>query len=184
MKSCLFALQLRQCLIDSPHCYGKYKAKIVRHAFRRHTSPPDQGSPRQPNSFGGYPCAADHTFCCIYRDQGINELLEGGLPLGAVTEIVGRECFGRTSLAISFLAQMTQTEKVCAWIDASDTLDPESAAAVGVDLSRLLWVRCGVQTSSRTKPTAQQTFSLPDKHLVAPPPKKGLHGGGFGGPSA
>jgi hypothetical protein len=60
----------------------------------------------------------------------------------------------------------------------SDTLDPESAAAVGVDLSRLLWVRCGVQAVS--KPVAQQTFSLPEKYLIAPTPKKGLHGGGFG----
>jgi recombination protein RecA len=112
--------------------------------------------------------------------QAIDELLEGGLPLGAITEIVGPECSGRTSLALSFLAQMTQTEKLCAWIDVSDTLDPESAAVAGVDLSRLLWVRCGVQTTSRTKPSAQRTFSLPEKYMVAPPIKKGLHGGGFG----
>jgi recombination protein RecA len=32
---------------------------------------------------------------------------------------------------------------VCAWVDVSDTLHPESAAAMGVDLSRLLWIRCG-----------------------------------------
>jgi hypothetical protein len=75
---------------------------------------------------------------------------------------------------------MTQVEKVCAWIDVSDTLDPESAAAVGVDLSRLLWVRCGVQIASQTRPSAQRTFSLPEKYMVAPPTKKGLHGGGFG----
>ena len=75
---------------------------------------------------------------------------------------------------------MTQAEKVCAWIDVSDTLDPESAAAVGVDLSRLLWVRCGVQIAIQTSPSAQRTFSLPDKYMVAPPTKKGLHGGGFG----
>jgi hypothetical protein len=75
---------------------------------------------------------------------------------------------------------MTQAEKVCAWIDVSDALDPESAAAVGVDLSRLLWVRCGVQTASQPRPSTQRTFSLPEKYLVAPPTKKGLHGGGFG----
>jgi hypothetical protein len=39
---------------------------------------------------------------------------------------------------------MTQEGKVCAWVDVSDTLHPESAAAMGVDLSRLLWIRCGV----------------------------------------
>jgi recombination protein RecA len=111
--------------------------------------------------------------------QGIDELLEGGLPLGAITEIVGPECSGRTSFALSFLAQMTQSEKVCAWIDVSDALDPESAAAVGVDLSRFLWVRCGVQTL-QAKPSTQQLFSLPEKYMVAPSTKKGLHGGGFG----
>ena len=110
----------------------------------------------------------------------IDELLEGGLPLGAITEVVGPECSGRTSLALSFLAQMTQAEKVCAWIDVSDTLDPESAAAMGVDLSRILWVRCGVQTASQARQSGNYTFSLPEKYMVAPPTKKGLHGGGFG----
>ena len=112
--------------------------------------------------------------------QAVDELLEGGLPLGAITEVVGPECSGRTSFALSFLAQMTQAEKVCAWIDVSDTLDPESAAAVGVDLSRLLWVRCGVQAMPQARPSAQRTFSLPEKYMVAAPTRKGLHGGGFG----
>jgi recombination protein RecA len=112
--------------------------------------------------------------------QTIDELLDGGLPLGAITEIVGAECSGRTSFALSFLARMTQAEKVCAWIDVSDSLDPESAAAAGVDLSRLLWVRCGVQTAAQAVPSAQRTFSLPEKYMVAPPTKRGLHGGGFG----
>src|SRR5271170_416111 len=74
----------------------------------------------------------------------VDKLLAGGLPLGAITELVGPECSGRTSFALSFLSGITQTGKVCAWIDVSDTLHPESAAAAGVDLSRLLWVRCGV----------------------------------------
>jgi recombination protein RecA len=112
--------------------------------------------------------------------QAVDELLEGGLPLGAITEVVGPECSGRTSFALSFLAQMTQAEKVCAWIDVSDTLDPESATAAGVDLSRLLWVRCGVQTILQARSSAKRTFSLPEKYMVAAPTRKGLHGGGFG----
>jgi hypothetical protein len=110
----------------------------------------------------------------------VDDLLEGGLPLGAITEVVGPECSGRTSIALSFLAGMTQAEKVCAWIDVSDALDPESAAAAGVDLSRLLWVRCGVPPASTARPSSQRTFSLPEKYLVPPVVKKGLHGGGFG----
>ena len=66
----------------------------------------------------------------------------GGLPLGAISELAGPECSGRTTLALAFVAGLTQTGRVCAWVDVSDTLDPESAAASGVDLARLLWVRC------------------------------------------
>jgi recombination protein RecA len=73
----------------------------------------------------------------------IDALLHGGLPVGAISEIVGPECSGRTSLALAFTAKMTQADKMCAWVDVSDTLHPESAAAIGVDLSRLLWIRCG-----------------------------------------
>jgi recombination protein RecA len=73
----------------------------------------------------------------------IDLLLRGGLPVGTISEVVGPECSGRTSLALTFIARMTQAAKVCAWVDVSDTLHPESAAAIGVDLLRLLWVRCG-----------------------------------------
>jgi recombination protein RecA len=111
--------------------------------------------------------------------QAVDELLEGGLPLGAITEVVGPEGSGHTSFALSFLARVTQSERVCAWIDVSDTLDPESVAAAGVDLSRFLWVRCGVQPASHAQP-AQRLFSLPEKYLIPPIAKKGLHGGGFG----
>lgn len=110
--------------------------------------------------------------------EALDESLDGGLPLGALSELVGPECSGRTSIALSFLARMTLQEKVCAWIDVSNALDPASAAAAGVDLRRLLWLRCGV-TSSTTRP-ASYKFELPEKYLVAPDAKKGLHGGGFG----
>jgi recombination protein RecA len=91
----------------------------------------------------------------------LNELLEGGLPLGAITEMVGPECSGRTSLPLSFVSQMTQTGKVCAWVDVSNALHPESAAATGVDLSRLLWVRCGVPPSTNTQSISTKSFALP-----------------------
>ena len=108
----------------------------------------------------------------------VDEVLGGGLPVGAITEMIGPECSGRTSLALSFLAQVTQSGKVCVWIDVSDAFDPESAAATGIDLFRLLWVRCGV-VIDKEQP-ARGNFMLPDKYLVPAPAKKGLHGGGFG----
>lgn len=76
-------------------------------------------------------------------NEGLDERLGGGLPVGAISELTGPECSGRTTLALSFLAGLTEAGCVCAWVDVSDALDPESAAAAGVDLERLLWVRCG-----------------------------------------
>jgi hypothetical protein len=82
----------------------------------------------------------------------LDEALGGGLPLGAISELAGPECSGRTSLALSFLAGFTRAGQVCAWVDVSDTLHPESAAAIGVDLARLLWIRCGTPAEQLTLP--------------------------------
>jgi len=71
-----------------------------------------------------------------------DQILDGGLPVGAISEITGPASSGRTSLALSFLAQRTAEDRVCAWVDTSDAFDPESAAANGVNLRQLLWVRC------------------------------------------
>ncbi|MGC1869800.1 MAG: recombinase RecA [Acidobacteriaceae bacterium] len=111
--------------------------------------------------------------------ETLDKVLEGGLPVGAITEIVGPECSGRTALVFSFLAGVTRDAKVCAWIDVSDALHPESAAAAGVDLERMLWVRCGV-ISKNARQVPKDAFVLPEKYLVPSPIMKGLHGGGFG----
>lgn len=110
----------------------------------------------------------------------VDALLDGGLPTGAIIEMAGPECSGRTSLALSFVAGLTRRGCVAAWIDVSNTLDPESAAAAGVDLERLLWVRCGM-TAAQTEPTPAYRFVLPEQYLIPPPVKQGLHGGGCGG---
>lgn len=90
----------------------------------------------------------------------VDELLGGGLPVGAISEIVGPECSGRTTLALAFLTSITRHGKACAWVDVSDALHPESAAAAGVDLDRLLWVRCGnVVAPSNTIPAEIQPAS-------------------------
>ncbi|HVC47820.1 MAG TPA: hypothetical protein VND90_11285 [Terracidiphilus sp.] len=109
----------------------------------------------------------------------VDKLLEGGLQVGAITEFAGPVCSGRTSLALSFLARITQAGSVGAWVDVCDTLHPESAAAAGIDLSRLLWVRCGVP-APRMQATATDDFLQPGKCLSPQPAIKGLHGGGCG----
>jgi len=108
--------------------------------------------------------------------EALDEVLKGGLPVGAITELIGPECSGRSSVALSFLARVTQAAKVSAWIDVSNALDPASAAAAGVDLARLLWVRCGALRKS--VPRASSSFILPDKYLIPAAAKQGLHGGG------
>jgi hypothetical protein len=74
----------------------------------------------------------------------IDQLTNGGLPLGAITEIIGAPSTGRTTLAMSLLARVSQSGNVCAWIDATDEFDTVSAAANGIVLQQLLLVRCGV----------------------------------------
>lgn len=75
---------------------------------------------------------------------GIAELdrLTAGLPRGGLAEICGQQSSGRTALLMSILADATGNGELCALLDGQDTLDPHSAVAAGVDLSRLLWVRC------------------------------------------
>ena len=68
--------------------------------------------------------------------------LTGGLPRGCLTEIYGPASSGRTTLLLAALAAATRRGEFCAVVDASDSLDPQSAVAAGVELDRLLWVRC------------------------------------------
>src|SRR5205807_2298114 len=70
------------------------------------------------------------------------DALTGGVPLGCLTEICGPASSGRTSVLLSLLAECTRRDEICALVDASDVFDPQSAANVGVDLARLLWIRC------------------------------------------
>lgn len=83
--------------------------------------------------------------------SGIPQLdsLTGGLARGCLTEICGSASSGRTSLLLCALARATQRGEVCALVDASDAFDPASAAVAGMEMSRLLWVRCGERYPSR-----------------------------------
>ena len=76
------------------------------------------------------------------------DALTGGLPRGALSEITGPASSGRTGVMLAALAGATRREEACALVDASDNFDPASAAAAGVDLERLLWVRCGEPSRS------------------------------------
>ena len=62
---------------------------------------------------------------------------------GAITEIVGRPSSGRTSLFRACFSAITRAGGVAALVDADGVFDPAGAAAAGVDLPRLLWIRGG-----------------------------------------
>lgn len=87
--------------------------------------------------------------------SGVAEVdaLAGGLPQGCLTEVYGPASSGRTSVMLAALAQSTGRGNVCALVDASDAFDPASAAAAGVRLERLLWVRCGGNAERALKAT-------------------------------
>src|SRR5882724_11490448 len=70
------------------------------------------------------------------------DALTGGLPRGGLTEIFGPVGVGKTRLLMAALAERTAAAEACALVDARDAFDPETAEAAGVQLERLLWVRC------------------------------------------
>ncbi len=72
---------------------------------------------------------------------GLDARLRGGIPRGQVSELVGPRSSGRTALTLQLLAAATARGELAALVDALDMLDVESAAAAGIDLDRLLWVR-------------------------------------------
>jgi recombination protein RecA len=62
----------------------------------------------------------------------------GGIPRGRVTEIFGPEMSGKSTLALSVVAQAQQAGGIAAFIDAEHALDPNFAAALGIKVEDLL----------------------------------------------
>ena len=62
----------------------------------------------------------------------------GGLPRGRVVEIYGPESSGKTTLALSVVAEAQKKGGICAFIDAEHALDPVYARKLGVKVEDLL----------------------------------------------
>jgi hypothetical protein len=73
--------------------------------------------------------------------EALDRGLAGGLPRGHVSEVVGPASSGRTSLGWAALGAATRRGELAALIDTFDRFDPPTAAACGIVLARLLWVR-------------------------------------------
>jgi recombination protein RecA len=72
---------------------------------------------------------------------GLDACLDGGLPRGQLSELAGPHSSGRTTLLLHLIAAATRRGEIAALMDTCDRLDVASAAAAGVDLDRLLWIR-------------------------------------------
>ncbi len=108
------------------------------------------------------------------------DALTGGLPRGALSEITGPASSGRTSVMLASLAQATARNEMCALVDASDSFDPASAATAGINLERLLWVRCSEHSNSSSQKNSPPRSALGRLEQVLKVTDLLLQGGGFG----
>lgn len=84
----------------------------------------------------------------------------GGIPKSGLTQICAPAVStGRTTLLLSVMQKVTSQEESCALVDASDCFDPASAEAAGIDMPRLLWVRCAGGKGMRS---LEQAFKAAD----------------------
>jgi len=72
----------------------------------------------------------------------LERLFPSGLARGILGEIHGNRSSGRTAMCLNVLAQATACGECCAIIDSNDSFHPASASVAGVDLARLVWIRC------------------------------------------
>ncbi|RPK20037.1 recombinase RecA [Paenibacillus xylanexedens] len=70
----------------------------------------------------------------------LNDILGGGYPKGRITEIIGPESSGKTTVSLHAVAeaQKADPERYVLYVDSEHALDIVYAQALGVDLSRLI----------------------------------------------
>jgi hypothetical protein len=73
----------------------------------------------------------------------LDQLLDGGWPRGALSELCGRRSAGRTAVLYAALAAAVARGETVALVDTGGALDPRAAMRAGIPLERLLWVRAG-----------------------------------------
>jgi hypothetical protein len=118
----------------------------------------------------------DRTDAAAMAPTGVASLdacLRGGLPRGHLSELAGPCSSGRTTLLLASLAAATRRGEIAAIVDSFDRLDVASAAAAGVDLERLLWIRGDTACTSGALADRAVDRALKAVNLV-------LQAGGFG----
>lgn len=106
------------------------------------------------------------------------DAMSGGLPRGCLSEISGAASSGKTSVMLAAISSATRRQEICVLIDAGDAFDPASGHSAGIDLRKLLWVRCGERaaaSAARSKKSGERRLEqmLKAADLI-------LQSGGFG----
>ena len=68
----------------------------------------------------------------------LDEMLGGGLPRMAVTELFGLQSSGKTYISQRMIANAQKTGHTCAFIDAEFSYDPIWSANIGIDTENLI----------------------------------------------
>lgn len=63
--------------------------------------------------------------------------LGGGIPKGRIIEIYGPESSGKTTLALSIVAEVQKLGGIAGFVDAEHAMDPVYAKNIGVDINEL-----------------------------------------------
>jgi recombination protein RecA len=76
----------------------------------------------------------------------LNRMVAGGFPGGKWTTIFGREKVGKTSLCLQTIAENMESDPnaIWCWFDVENSFDSDYAAALGIDLKRLIIVPAGM----------------------------------------
>ena len=77
---------------------------------------------------------------CAMLDVAISNRPYGGLPVGRITEITGLEQSGKSLVAAHLLAETQKQGGVAVLIDTETAVSREFLEAIGVDVSKLLYV--------------------------------------------
>lgn len=69
----------------------------------------------------------------------LNNALRGGFGYGRQVLIWGNKSAGKSSFCLQMLGEAQKDGKLCAWIDAEQSFDPEWAQKLGVDTDKLIY---------------------------------------------
>jgi recombination protein RecA len=69
----------------------------------------------------------------------LNNALKGGFAYGRQVLIWGNKSAGKSSFCLQMIGEAQKEGKLCAWIDAEQSFDPEWAKKLGVDTDKLVY---------------------------------------------